>query len=441
MRRFHFDRSPVVLALAAAGGLVAGGVFFAMQVIDSMFPGGYLMVLPFAAFVGGVVFLTGWACLSVSARDIRRRGETGMLAKVFGPFHVALIVKEVGVQQALVIARLVKSGRWERYQQILQGSRLTSGLRGKGVTDEDLADLAELRSVTWLSLAGAAVTDAGMARLTHLSVLQGLNLSGTKVTDACLLHLRELPGLTKLDVDGTKVTDAGLRSTGLLDKKVSLKESEKTEAVKSHSRAFDLFTQGKYAQAEAGAHEAVAAADAFGADSVWVGRALQLLAICQDAQRKFAEAEPTCQRALQIMEKAVGPEHPYVEHILLYLGRSQRLQGKFVSAESSLKRSLAIAEKHSRDGAAHHAALALFYLASGRLEAQAHFRSAVDKFDTALQREGDKPTHTAFNPTVYIRKDYAAFLREFAALLRERGQDDEAKKLESQAETIESRLR
>jgi len=454
MRKFHFDRSPVVLALATAGGLVAGAGFFAMIVMDSMFRGGYLKVLPVAASVGGVVLLTGWACLSVSAKNFRLLRVMRRVAEVVGPAQATAIVQIFGVEQALVLARLVKSGRWVLKADLLPGQRLTSALWGKGVTDEDLGELAELRTVTWLNLAGAPVTDAGMGRLTHLSVLQGLILSGTKVTDNGLFHLRELPGLKNLDVDETKVTDAGLRSAGLLDKKFSLRELEqKTKAegtgkippmpsiaATSFRRGFDLLMQRKYAQAEACARETVAAAEAFGADNVWVGEALLSLAICQDAQRKFTDVEPTCQRALEILEKALGPVHMDVERILWNLGRSQRVQGKFVPAESSLKRSLAIAEKHSRDTAAHHAELALVYLASGRLEAQAQFRSAVDKFDTALQPEGDRLTPAAFNPTV-LRANYVTFLREFAALLRKRGQDDKAKKLESQAETIQSRLK
>jgi len=458
MRKFQFDRSPVVLAVASGAGLAAGGAVFAKIVMGSMFRGGYLEVLPYAAFMFGVAFLMTWMFISFVAKDLSVAAKNIRLlrevAKVFGRAQATTIVKFYGMHQALVFARLVKSGRWRFNSNLLPGQTLSSELSGKGVTDEDLADLAELRTVTWLNLAGAPVTDAGVVRLTHLSVLQVVVLSGTKVTDNCLFQLRELPELRKLDIDETKVTDAGLRSTGLLDKKFSLREFEqkwKAEGTgkippmppvgaKPFLRAVGLFKQHKYAQAEARAREAVAAVEAFGADNVWLGLALLQLAICQDAQGKFAEVEPTCQRALEIMEKALGPVDMRVERILWNLGRSQRVQGKFVPAESSLKRSLAIAEKHSRDTAAHHAELALVYLASGRLEAQAQFRSAVDKFDTALQPEGDRLTPAAFNPTV-LRANYVTFLREFAALLRKRGQDDKAKKLESQAETIQSRLK
>jgi tetratricopeptide (TPR) repeat protein len=250
------------------------------------------------------------------------------------------------------------------------------------------------------------------------------------------------------------VTDAGLRSAGLLDKKFSLGELELKEkaegtakmtaipsvAAKSYGHAARVLSQGKYAQAEDLAREAVAAVESFRTDDPWVARALLILAISQSAQGKFADVELTCQRALEIMENAMGPVHAELERILWNLGKSQRVQGKFVPAESNLKRSLAIAEKHSRDTTEHHAELALVYLACGRLEAQAHFRSAVDGFDTALRKEDDKPTPAAFISAVH-RANYLAFLREFAALLRKRGQDDKAKKLESRADTIESSSR
>src|SRR5262249_31070186 len=70
----------------------------------------------------------------------------------------------------------------------------------------------------------------------------------------------------------------------------------------------------------------------------WLGSALQ------DAAR-YAEAEPLLKRAVEIAEKATGPEHPNTAACLNNLALLYNSQGKYADAEPLYNRSLAIYEK------------------------------------------------------------------------------------------------
>ena len=67
------------------------------------------------------------------------------------------------------------------------------------------------------------------------------------------------------------------------------------------------------------------------------------LMLCEFSQ--YAEAEPFLQRALQIREKALGPEHPDVAASLDGLARLYKTQGKYAEALSLYQRALKIREK------------------------------------------------------------------------------------------------
>ena len=69
---------------------------------------------------------------------------------------------------------------------------------------------------------------------------------------------------------------------------------------------------------------------------------LNNLAGSMNAQGQYAEAEPLYQRALDIWEKALGPEHPHVAASLNNLAEFYRAQGQYAKAEPLYQRSLAI---------------------------------------------------------------------------------------------------
>jgi pimeloyl-ACP methyl ester carboxylesterase len=70
----------------------------------------------------------------------------------------------------------------------------------------------------------------------------------------------------------------------------------------------------------------------------------KLVAFCY-AQGKYAKAEPLCERALAIDEKALGPDHPDVATLLSNLALLLKIQGKYAEAEPLFKQALAVREK------------------------------------------------------------------------------------------------
>jgi tetratricopeptide (TPR) repeat protein len=148
----------------------------------------------------------------------------------------------------------------------------------------------------------------------------------------------------------------------------------------------------------------------------------------ENAQGRWADAEPRLQRALEIAEAELGPVHPELERILWNLGQGQTAQGKFASAEANLKRSLELAERHSLATGEQHAELALLYAFQGRLESKSHFDQALKWYEKSLAEGGEK--------ALAVRSSYAGWLRQFAVALRQRGRAELAEKLEAKAGKI-----
>lgn len=70
------------------------------------------------------------------------------------------------------------------------------------VTDEGLMDVAQLTQLEWLSLVDSPVTDDGMFHIERMQRLKHLDLSGTQVTDDGLVHLKRLSSLEQLFLFG-----------------------------------------------------------------------------------------------------------------------------------------------------------------------------------------------------------------------------------------------
>ncbi len=76
------------------------------------------------------------------------------------------------------------------------------------------------------------------------------------------------------------------------------------------------YQQADYAQAEKLLLAALQEAEKFGEQDPRLATSLNNLAQLYRAQGKFTEADPLSQRALAIIEKALGPEHPNVAAVL-----------------------------------------------------------------------------------------------------------------------------
>jgi hypothetical protein len=81
--------------------------------------------------------------------------------------------------------------------------------------DEDLACLADLTGLRWLTvsrpgLSSEGISDAGMSHLAGLTAIERLSIGGPGVTDAGLAYLTRMSWLNHLAVRGN-FTDVGLR--------------------------------------------------------------------------------------------------------------------------------------------------------------------------------------------------------------------------------------
>lgn len=97
-----------------------------------------------------------------------------------------------------------------RLAQNINYLRADFSLRGKPVTDAELALLKNMPNLVELSLANTDLTDAGTVHLKTLKNLTRLQLQNTKITDAALANFKGLEKLTSLNLYGTQVTDKGL---------------------------------------------------------------------------------------------------------------------------------------------------------------------------------------------------------------------------------------
>jgi WD40 repeat protein len=87
---------------------------------------------------------------------------------------------------------------------------LRLNLSGAGVTDVQLAKIAQFKSLQALDLTDCKVSDTGLSHLSQHAQLTQLILQNCNITDAGLTHLQSIPGLTVLGLRGTNISDTGL---------------------------------------------------------------------------------------------------------------------------------------------------------------------------------------------------------------------------------------
>ena len=90
------------------------------------------------------------------------------------------------------------------------GLQMLSIYDNKKITDDGIAHLAGLHSLTFLWLVRTPITDAGLEHLKGLTSLDTLYLAGTKVTDKGLVHLQGMKDLRHLCLFETAVTAEGV---------------------------------------------------------------------------------------------------------------------------------------------------------------------------------------------------------------------------------------
>jgi CHAT domain-containing protein/Tfp pilus assembly protein PilF len=118
------------------------------------------------------------------------------------------------------------------------------------------------------------------------------------------------------------------------------------EARKLYKKATDLRNSGKYNEALPHFERALEIRErGLGPDHRDVSEAINGLGILHAQKGEYSKAEPLFQRALAIREISLGPEHPDVATSLNSLANLYRFQGDYAKAEPLYQRSLAILEK------------------------------------------------------------------------------------------------
>ncbi|MCV2350805.1 CHAT domain-containing tetratricopeptide repeat protein [Paucibacter sp. Y2R2-4] len=115
-----------------------------------------------------------------------------------------------------------------------------------------------------------------------------------------------------------------------------------------NGKVFQLYSQGRYAEAMDVARQALAEAEvAYGPEHASTATTINNLAVLCREMGRYEEALPLYKRALAINEKAIGPEHPDTAVDLNNLGLLYKTMGRYSEALSLYKRALAITEKAS----------------------------------------------------------------------------------------------
>src|SRR5438093_9784823 len=101
---------------------------------------------------------------------------------------------------------------------------------------------------------------------------------------------------------------------------------------------YQAYQQGRFSEAEHFLAAAVREAEKFGPQDPRLGASLYSLALLYQAQNNYAEAEPLYERALAIVEKAVGPEAPVTAMVVDGLAGVHFDQGAYDRAEPLFRR-------------------------------------------------------------------------------------------------------
>jgi CHAT domain-containing protein/Tfp pilus assembly protein PilF len=122
--------------------------------------------------------------------------------------------------------------------------------------------------------------------------------------------------------------------------------AEVEEARRLNQEVLALYRAGKFDEAVTRAQRALAIIEkALGPDHPAVAASLDNLALLYQSRGEYVRAEPLYERALAIIEKVLGPDHPDVATSLNNLALLYKSRGEYVRAEPLYERALAIYEK------------------------------------------------------------------------------------------------
>ena len=211
--------------------------------------------------------------------------------------------------------------------------------------------------------------------------------------------------------------------------------SDSSEARAMLSRAGALFLQGKYAEANTLARQALELREREpDQGDLGIDQYLALLGRIESALGDFDSAEGHFLHALALVDMVKERDHAERGTILWNLGQVYRRQGRFVPAEPLLTRALSICEEaggpNSPEAAECLSELALLHAAKREwVKADPCRKRAIAAWETAIR---SRPRPASVGPR------YAAFLESFVTILRQNDRDSEADQLAVRARAVRS---
>src|SRR6266540_1243440 len=162
-------------------------------------------------------------------------------------------------------------------------------------------------------------------------------------------QVAEVAGSYRLNV---KANHKGAPAGGYEIRVVELRAATEKDRVLQEARKLQtesqrLFRAGKYDASRPAAERALELREkALGPDHPDVAQSLHNLAIIHRLKGDYAKAEPLFQRALDIKEKALGPEHPDVAEFLNLLARLYEARGDLTLAVTFQSRANEVSERN-----------------------------------------------------------------------------------------------
>jgi CHAT domain-containing protein/Tfp pilus assembly protein PilF len=167
------------------------------------------------------------------------------------------------------------------------------------------------------------------------------------VQDAIIHRVAESSGIHRVNIYARAKAPAGRYEIRLAE----LRPATENDLALQQARELleeiiPLHREGRYSEARPLLIRALEIRErAAGPDSRGVAEVLGALATNHQATGDYANAEPLLERSLKIVEKVHGPEHHDVAHELRRLGLFYYRKGDYLKAEERLQKALAIFEK------------------------------------------------------------------------------------------------
>jgi tetratricopeptide (TPR) repeat protein len=178
------------------------------------------------------------------------------------------------------------------------------------------------------------------------------------------------------------------------------------------------YRQGKNTKAVNSFNEALRIASDGGIPALLAEQLFNNLGNAYQAQKKYPEAEALLKRALQTIERRVGPAHPDATYTMSSLGYLYTATGRYGEAEEQYRRALTILESRggefeTRIARILHAISAMYAKSGRKAEAEASLERAAE-----IARRH-----------VNEHLDMASIIEDYSTSLQEHGHAQEASEL------------